>query len=150
MTRFRIARMGRPENRNRDARIMTLLHQTHDGVGQIDLGVERLATLHKPLKDAAEDQSRTSAPCVCAQTLIPRQGILRCNSHLLHRPVVLYALDATGRRVDKSNRPPKASITQTKAPTRFVQAGALVFPGIEVYLTSVMVRVSVSVPAVSR
>ena len=28
----------------------------------------------------------------------------------------LYALDATGKRVDKSNQPLKASIIQTKAP----------------------------------
>ena len=39
-----------------------------------------------------------------AQTLIPRQGRLHCNSHILHRPVVLYALAATGKRVDHSNQ----------------------------------------------
>ena len=63
---------------------------------------------------------------------------------------VLYALDATGKRVDKSHPPLKASILQTKAPARFVQAGAFLFPGIEVYLSRVMVRVSVFAPAVSR
>lgn len=41
--RLRIARMSRPENRDRDARIMTLLYHIHDCVGQIDVGVERLA-----------------------------------------------------------------------------------------------------------
>ena len=46
MARFRIARMRRPENRNRDARIMILLHQIHDRVGQIDLSVERLVHSH--------------------------------------------------------------------------------------------------------
>ena len=46
MARFRIARMRRPENRNRDTRIMTLLHQIHDRVGQIDLSVERLVHSH--------------------------------------------------------------------------------------------------------
>ena len=46
MARFRIARMRRPENRDRDARIMILLHQIHDRVGQIDLGVERLEHSH--------------------------------------------------------------------------------------------------------
>ena len=34
----------------------------------------------------------------------PRQGILRCNSHILHRPVELYALGATGKRVDHGNQ----------------------------------------------
>ena len=46
MARFRIARMRRPENRNRDARTMPLLHQIHDRAAQIDLSVERLVHSH--------------------------------------------------------------------------------------------------------
>ena len=38
-----VARMRQPENRDRDTRIMTLLHQINDRLDQIDLGVERLA-----------------------------------------------------------------------------------------------------------
>ena len=34
----------------------------------------------------------------------PRQGILRCHSHILHRPVELYSLGTTGKRVDRSNQ----------------------------------------------
>ena len=37
MVRFRIVQVRRPEDRDRDARIMTLLHQSHDWVAQIDL-----------------------------------------------------------------------------------------------------------------
>ena len=46
------------------ARVMALLHQSHNRVGQINLGVERLAHSHavKPLKNAAEGLARTSAP----------------------------------------------------------------------------------------
>ena len=32
------------------------------------------------------------------------QGILRCNSHILQRPVELYTLAATGKRFDRSNQ----------------------------------------------
>ena len=50
-----VARMHQRENRDRDVRIMTLLHQIHDRIG-----VERI-TQHKPLKDAAEGLAHTSA-----------------------------------------------------------------------------------------
>ena len=42
--------MHRPENHDRDTRIMALLHQTHDRVGQISLGVERLTYSHSRMR----------------------------------------------------------------------------------------------------
>ncbi len=38
-----VARMRQHENRKRDARIMTPLHQINDRLDRVDLGVERLA-----------------------------------------------------------------------------------------------------------
>ena len=53
-----VARMRRPENRDRDSRITPLLHQIHDRRDQIDLGVERLA--HSQTAKAAQGCGRES------------------------------------------------------------------------------------------
>ena len=83
MVRFGPARMRRPENSDRDARIMTLLHQMHDCSGQIDLGVERLA--HSHAAQAAQGCGRGSL-AAHLHPMFARKHMLRWLTTLYRQP----------------------------------------------------------------